>query len=272
MGQIRAEKLTLGYSRKKVIESIDLNVSKGEFLSIIGPSGVGKSTLLMGLNATTSIIDGRLQVLDTDLGSIRNQQLKALRARIGVIFQGYNLVARLSVLDNIASGMLHRKPLLPALIRHYSNEQYEEIYEYMKVVGIEQEALSRCDRLSGGQKQRVAIARAIAQRPEIILADEPISSLDPVSARRVMETLKNANEKYGITVVSNLHQLDYAREFCSRVIGLNNGRIVYDGPPEQLCPSMISLIYHKEQPESPASDCVCAPFIPASVQAAVCQA
>ena len=272
MGQIRAENLTLGYNRKKVIENIDLSVGKGEFLSIIGPSGVGKSTLLMGLNATTSIIGGRLQVLGTDLGSIRNHQLKALRARIGVIFQGYNLVARLNVLDNIASGMLHRKPLLPALIRHYSDEQYEEIYEYMKVVGIEHEALSRCDRLSGGQKQRVAIARAIAQQPEMILADEPISSLDPVSARRVMETLRDANDKYGITIVSNLHQLDYAREFCSRVIGLNGGRIVYDGPPEGLCPSMVSLIYHKGQPETLASDCVCAPFVPASVQAAVCQA
>ena len=272
MGQIRAERLTLGYSRKKVIEDIDLTIRKGEFLSIIGPSGVGKSTLLMALNATTAIIDGRLQVLDSDLGSIRNQQLKALRARIGVIFQGYNLVARLSVLDNIASGMLHRKPLLPALIRHYSDEQYDEIYEYMKVVGIEQEALSRCDRLSGGQKQRVAIARAIAQQPEIILADEPISSLDPVSARRVMETLRDANQRYGITIVSNLHQLDYAREFCSRVIGLNGGRIVYDGPPEELCPAMIALIYHKEQPEAPASDCLCAPFVPASVQASVCQA
>ncbi len=272
MGHIQAKKLTLGYSRKKVIQGIDLTIKKGEFLSIIGPSGVGKSTLLMGLNATTAIIDGGLKVLGSNLGTIGHHELKALRAKIGVIFQGFNLVSRLSVFDNIASGMLHRKPLLSSLFRHYSHQQYEEIYEYMKVVGIEQEALSRCDRLSGGQKQRVAIARAIAQRPEIILADEPISSLDPVSARRVMETLKNANEKYGITVVSNLHQLDYAREFCSRIIGLNGGRIVYDGPPDQLCASIISLIYHKEQPEPLVSDCFCAPFIPASVQAAVCRA
>jgi phosphonate transport system ATP-binding protein len=118
----------------------------------------------------------------------------------------------------------------------------------------------------------VAIARAIAQRPEIILADEPISSLDPVSARCVMETLKNANEKYGITVVANLHQLDYAREFCSRVIGLNGGRIVYDGPPAKLCAATVTEIYHKEQPEPMAGDCSCLPFTPATLQTAVCRA
>ncbi len=271
MGHITAENLTLGYSRKRVIQGIDLTIRKGEFLSIIGPSGVGKSTLLMGLNATTSIIEGHLRVLGRDLGGIGQYELKALRARIGVIFQGFNLVSRLSVFDNIASGMLHRKPLLSALFKHYSHQQYDEIYEYMKVVGIEQEALSRCDRLSGGQKQRVAIARAIAQRPEIILADEPISSLDPVSARSVMETLRDANEKYGITVVSNLHQLDYAREFCSRVIGLNGGRIVYDGSPDQLTAGAVSQIYHKELSEQFTDDCVCSPFAPAPLQPAVCQ-
>lgn len=243
MEQIRAERLTLGYGRKEVVRGVDLTIGKGEFLSIIGPSGVGKSTFLMGINATTSILGGSLKVLGNDVGSIRHNDLKALRARLGVIFQGFNLVSRLSVLDNIASGMLHRKPLLSALFKHYTHQQYEELYEYMQVVGIEGEALSRCDRLSGGQKQRVAIARAIAQRPEIILADEPISSLDPVSARTVMETLRNANEKYGITVVANLHQLDYAREYCSRVIGLNAGRIVYDGPPAQLCQSTVEAIY-----------------------------
>jgi len=243
MEQICAKGLTLGYGRKEVVKGVDLTIGKGEFVSIIGPSGVGKSTLLMGINATTSILDGSLKVLGNDVGSIRHKELKALRARLGVIFQGFNLVSRLSVLDNIASGMLHRKPLLSALFKHYTRDQYAELYEYMKVVGIEGEALSRCDRLSGGQKQRVAIARAIAQRPEVILADEPISSLDPVSARTVLETLRNANERYGITVVANLHQLDYAREFCSRVIGLNAGRIIYDGPPSQLCQETVATIY-----------------------------
>ncbi|HIJ95895.1 MAG TPA: phosphonate ABC transporter ATP-binding protein [Desulfuromonadales bacterium] len=243
MEQIRAEKLVLGYGSKEVVRNVNFTINKGEFLSIIGPSGVGKSTLLMGVNATTSILSGQLQVLGKDLNAIGHRELKVLRSRIGVIFQGFNLVSRLSVLDNIASGMLHRKPLFAALIKHYSKQQYEEIYEYMKVVGIEAEALSRCDRLSGGQKQRVAIARAIAQHPEIILADEPISSLDPVSARTVLDTLRNANEKYGMTIIANLHQIDYAREYCNRVIGMNAGRIVYDGSPADLCQATIDQIY-----------------------------
>jgi len=269
MEQIRAERLTLGYGSKEVVKGVDLTIRKGEFLSIIGPSGVGKSTLLMGINATTSILGGSLQVLGNEVGTIRNGDLKTLRAKIGVIFQGFNLVSRLSVLDNIASGMLHRKPLLSALFKHYTHRQYEEIYEYMQVVGIEGEALSRCDRLSGGQKQRVAIARAIAQRPEIILADEPISSLDPVSARSVLETLQHANQKYGITVVANLHQLDYAREFCSRVIGMNAGRIVYDGPPAQLCQATVEAIYccptRQERQETNRQHF---PFSPAAASAA----
>jgi phosphonate transport system ATP-binding protein len=268
MEQIRAESLTLGYGRKEVVKEVALSIKKGEFLCVIGPSGVGKSTLLMGINATTTILGGSLKVLDKDLNSIRHGELKQLRARIGVIFQGFNLVSRLSVLDNIASGMLHRKTLVSSLIKHYTREQYEEIYEYMKVVGIEGEALSRCDRLSGGQKQRVAIARAIAQHPEIILADEPISSLDPVSARTVLETLKSANEKYGITVVANLHQLDYAREFCNRVIGMNGGRIVYDGPPSQLCQATVDRIYccgREDRENKPVRHY---PFSPAAASAA----
>jgi phosphonate transport system ATP-binding protein len=269
MEQIRAEQLTLGYGRKEVVKGIELTIRTGEFLCVIGPSGVGKSTLLMGLNATTSILGGSLNVLGSDVATIRHNELKRLRSRIGVIFQGFNLVSRLSVLDNIASGMLHRKPLLSALFKHYTHQQYEDLYEYMKVVGIEGEALSRCDRLSGGQKQRVAIARAIAQRPEIILADEPISSLDPVSARSVLETLRNANEKYGITVVANLHQLDYAREFCNRIIGMNDGRIVYDGLPERLCQATIDRIYCCARNRQPLSHTARHyPFSPAAASAA----
>ena len=245
--QIEARNLTLGYGMKQVVKQVDLQIKQGEFISIIGPSGVGKSTLLMGLNATTSILGGQLTVLGEDLGHITTGALKRLRARIGVIFQSYNLVARMSVLDNIASGMLQRKALFPALIKLYSRAEYEEIFEYMKVVGIEHEALSRCDRLSGGQRQRVAIARAVAQKPEVILADEPISSLDPISARRVMDTLRGANRRYGITVVANLHQLDYAREYCSRIIGMHGGRIIFDGPPAELGRDIIDEIYRGNQ-------------------------
>jgi phosphonate transport system ATP-binding protein len=268
MEHISAKKLTLGYGRKEVVKGVDLRVRKGEFIAIIGPSGVGKSTLLMGINATTSILGGNLTVMANDLSSIRNGGLKTLRAKIGVIFQGFNLVARLSVLDNIASGMLHRKTLFSAFFKHYTGHQYDEMYEYMKVVGIEEEALSRCDRLSGGQKQRVAIARALAQHPEIILADEPVSSLDPVSARSVLETLQNANEKYGITVLANLHQLDYAREFCGRVIGMNNGKIVFDGSPAELCQATVEHIYCCSPKDKEETNVLHYPFSPIAAPAA----
>lgn len=244
MVQIEARALALGYGQRVVLPDVNLHIRKGEFISIIGPSGAGKSTLLMSFNAGVNIFGGELHVLDEPVHQIANSSLKRLRARIGIIFQGFNLVKRLTVMDNIASGMLGRMYLLPTMIKYYTSRQYDRIWEYMRIVGIEDAALQRCDRLSGGQMQRVAIARALAQEPEIILADEPISSLDPVSARRVMDTLCAVNEKYGITVVSNLHQLDYARDCCTRILGVCGGKIVFDGPPAFLTDDIVHEIYN----------------------------
>jgi phosphonate transport system ATP-binding protein len=244
MNGISAENVKLGYGDRVVLEDVNLTVAKGEFISIIGPSGVGKSTLLMAINGNVKIFGGEMRVFDKNLHNIRNSALKDLRSRIGVIFQGYNLVKRSSVLDNIAGGMLRKMNPLQAAVKYYRHDQYVQIYEYMRAVNLEGEALQRCDRLSGGQMQRVAIARALAQDPEVILADEPISSLDPVSAKGVMDTLQRINRQYGLTVIANLHQLDYARRYCNRVIGMNGGRIVYDGKPEGLDNDTIADIYH----------------------------
>lgn len=252
---VEGRRLSLGYGSRIVLSDVDLTIRRGEFVGIIGPSGAGKTTLLMALNATTRILGGSLRVLGAHVEGISPMVMKRLRARIGVIFQGYNLVPRLSVLDNVASGMLARTGVVAALVKFYTESQYREIHEYLKLVGLEDEALSRCDRLSGGQKQRVAIARALAQRPELLLADEPISSLDPVSAARVMETLGNANLTYGITVVANLHQLEHARAHCTRVLGVRGGRIVHDGPPASLTDAAIREIYRASQhPERPRLD------------------
>lgn len=264
MQQIQAKNLYLGYGHKQVIKGIDLTIKRGEFVSIIGPSGAGKSTLLMALNGTVSVLGGRLEVLGEDLGNISPHTLKQLRTRVGVIFQCCNLVPRLSVFDNIASGMLQRKSTLASAVKYYTSEQYAEIYQYMKTYGIEEQALQRCDRLSGGQKQRVAIARATAQQPQVILADEPISALDPVSARTVMETLQHANEKFGITVIANLHQLDYAREFSQRMIGIKDGEIVYDGSPQQITQAQVERIYRRPeagQPQEPNREKIYCPGV-----------
>ena len=264
MNQIEASQLSLGYGKKTVVRDINLTIRQGEFVSIIGPSGAGKSTLLMALNATVAVHEGTLAVLGENVNDLSPGRLKNLRSRIGVIFQSCNLVPRLTVFDNIASGMLQRKSTLAALLRYYTKAQYEEIYQYLKTFGIEEQALNRCDRLSGGQKQRVAIARATAQQPEIILADEPISSLDPVSARNVMETLRHANEKYGITVIANLHQLSYAREYSRRMIGIQQGRVLYDDVPEKLTDSLVNRIYRHPDTETqkePQQTPVCCPGI-----------
>jgi phosphonate transport system ATP-binding protein len=149
---------------------------------------------------------------------------------------------------------------LQAAVKYYRYDQYEHIYEYMRTVNLEGEALQRCDCLSGGQMQRVAIARALAQDPEVILADEPISSLDPVSAKGVMDTLLRINQQYGLTVIANLHQLEYAKRYCSRVIGMNGGRIVYDGKPEGLDRETVAGIYQGSRDNEPLFGVEGAPF------------
>lgn len=240
---ILIENANIGYGEKVVLHDFNLNVEKGEFIGIIGASGAGKSTLLSTLIGNVKIFDGSVKSLDFDIAKINKKEMMALRRRIGFIFQSFNLVDRMKVLDNIVSGMLPDISLHRALLKYYSKDTYEKSYEMLKVVGLAEKALDRCDQLSGGQRQRVAIARALAQSPDIILADEPVAALDPVSAENVMRTLTKVNSVFGVTVVTNLHQLEVAREYCRRVIGINAGRIVFDGKPEALTKKVVDAIY-----------------------------
>lgn len=237
------EKANIGYGDKTVLHNFNLNIEKGEFIGIIGSSGAGKSTLLSTLIGNVKIFDGKVNSLGYDISHIKKKEMMALRSRIGFIFQSFNLVDRMRVLDNIISGMLSSISLPRALLKYYNKESLEKSYEMLKVVGLTEKALDRCDQLSGGQRQRVAIARALAQSPDIILADEPVAALDPISAENVMRTLTKVNSLLGVTVVTNLHQLEVAREYCRRVIGINSGRIVFDGKPEELTDSVVSSIY-----------------------------
>lgn len=240
---IKMKKLTLGYKKEVILKDINLKVKKGEFIGIIGTSGAGKSTLLMSITGGIKVFDGSFEVLDFDLKNIKKKNLIKLREQVGVIFQGYNLVDRLSVLDNVVSGMLKDIPLSRAILKFYKDKELKKAKEYMDIVDITKHSLKRCDELSGGQRQRVAIARALAAEPKIILADEPVSALDPKSAKKVMEVLRKVNKTYGVTVIANLHHLEYAKEYCDRIIGVNNGEIVFDDNSEKLTDKLVEKIY-----------------------------
>jgi phosphonate transport system ATP-binding protein len=235
--------LTLGYKKEKILKDINLKVKKGEFIGIIGPSGAGKSTLLISITGGIKVFDGSFEVLTFDLHNIKKKNLIKLREQVGVIFQGYNLVDRLSVLDNVVSGMLKDIPLSRAILKLYKAKELKKAKEFMDIVDITKHSLKRCDELSGGQRQRVAIARALAAEPKIILADEPVSALDPKSAKKVMEVLRKVNKTYGVTVITNLHHLEYAKEYCDRIIGVNNGSIVFDDNSKKLTDKLVEKIY-----------------------------
>lgn len=244
---IEMKKLTLGYKKEKILNKIDLEIKKGEFVGIIGPSGAGKSTLLMSVVGGIKVFNGSFNVLGYDMDNIKKKNLISLREQVGIIFQGYNLVDRLSVLDNVVSGMLKDIPMPRAIIKYYREKEIKKVEKLMNIVDIQKHALKRCDELSGGQRQRVAIARALASEPKIILADEPISALDQKSATKVMNILQNVNKELNVTILANLHHLEVAREYCTRIIGVNKGNIVFDGKPSELTEKIVEKIYEGQE-------------------------
>ncbi len=237
--------VSIGYQHVPVLQNIDLQVDKGEFIGIIGLSGAGKSTLLKSMVGKTKILSGEYRVCNLPVHKSSKKGMKELRSRVGFIFQGYNLVNRLNVLHNVMSGMLKDISLMRSVIKFYNAAEFDHAYECMKLVGIEQLALKRSDELSGGERQRTAIARALVQNPELILADEPVAALDPKSAVTVMDILQNINRSFGVTVIANLHHLDLARRYCSRILGISEGGIIFDGSPAELCSQHVELVYRR---------------------------
>jgi phosphonate transport system ATP-binding protein len=231
----------------QALQDITLSIEEGEFVSVIGPSGAGKSTLLRCINRLVDATQGAIIFDGQDITKVAGKDLRNVRTKTGMIFQHYNLVNRLSVIENVLHGRLGYKSTISGAVGYYSESEKERAFNILDRLGLADQAYKRCDELSGGQKQRVGIARALMQEPRLILCDEPIASLDPNSARVIMDYLKDINKTMNITCILNLHQVDVALKYSGRIIGITAGRIVYDGPAEQLDKRKIHEIYQSEE-------------------------
>jgi phosphonate transport system ATP-binding protein len=229
----------------KALKNINLEINDSEFVIVVGPSGAGKSTLIRTINGFVKISEGELIVNNKNIKELNEKELRALRREIGMIFQNFNLVKRISVLRNVLIGRLGYVSTIRSIFNLFSKEDIELAFENLRRVGIEDKAYVRADQLSGGQQQRVAIARALTQKPKIILADEPVASLDPPTAKVVMDYLKKFNKELGITTIINLHDIDLVMEYGERVVGLRNGEIVYDGSVKNINEKTLKEIYGK---------------------------
>lgn len=231
------------------LAGVSFSVRKGEFVSVIGPSGAGKSTLLRCINRMIEVTGGEIYFDGIMSSKVKRKDLRKLRTKIGMIFQHYNLVDRLTVIENVLHGRLGYKSTLAGVLGRYSREEKMQAYGVVRFLGLNDQVYQRCDQLSGGQKQRVGIARALVQNPKMILCDEPIASLDPNASKIIMDHLKNVATQMGITMIVNLHQVNVALKYADRIIGVNQGRIVFDGPPDELTDGRIADIYGSESGE-----------------------
>ena len=241
---IRYKDVTVRYPNGTIgLDSVDLEIPDGQFVVVVGLSGAGKSTLIRTMNGLVPVTSGELEVAGRRVDGASKRQLRELRARVGMIFQSFNLVTRTTVLKNVLVGRLHATPTLPSLFGVYRKDDTELAFSALERVGIVEKAYTRASQLSGGQQQRVAIARVLAQQPQVLLADEPVASLDPPTANMVMRDLQRINRELGITTVVNLHFLDLARTYAQRIIGMRAGKIVFDGTPDEADDAVFASIY-----------------------------
>lgn len=231
----------------EALKGVSLEIKGNEQVAIIGPSGAGKSTLVQCINRLTEPTGGNVYLGDQELTKLKKDELRNARRRIGMIFQEYNLVDRLTVMENALSGRLGYVSTWDAFRRNFPEEDIEYAYETLDLVGMEEFADDRADELSGGQRQRVGIARALLQRPDILLADEPTSSLDPETSRIVMELLGDIAERENIPILINIHEVHLAEEHVDRIIGLTDGEVVFDGPADELDEDSKDVIYRGEE-------------------------
>ncbi|WP_234553618.1 phosphonate ABC transporter ATP-binding protein [Thermus caliditerrae] len=227
----------------QALSGVSVSIPQGDFVAIIGLSGAGKSTFLRTLNRLVEPTSGEIRVGGVEVTRLSRRELQAFRRRVGFIFQQFNLVQRLTVLENVLHGRLGYLPTWKGLLGLYREEDTALALEQIRRVGLQGKERARADQLSGGQQQRVAIARALAQEPELILADEPMASLDPRLSDVILGILKEYNQEKGVTVLVNIHVLELARRYARRVLAFNRGQLVFDGPVEDLTPEVERRVY-----------------------------
>lgn len=238
---LRFERVSKDYPNGvHALKEVSFEMREGEFISVIGPSGSGKSTVLRLINHLIPITSGKIYLDGEEVSAQKGKKLRRLRRKVGMIFQNYNLVYSLSVLQNVLHGCLGYMSGIKGILGMYTEADKLAL---LKELGMEQFCYNRASDLSGGQKQRVGIARAVMQQPKLLLCDEPIASLDPSSAKTIMDLLKDMAKKRNIACIVNLHQLDVALAYSTRIIGLSKGEVVFDGPPELLTDGIIERIY-----------------------------
>ena len=226
-----------------ILDGIDLAVRRGEFVVVLGRSGAGKTTLLRTINRLVEPTAGTIRVEGREVTAAPPAALREIRRRIGMIFQQFNLVRRVSVMENVLAGRLGYVPTFPSLVARFPSEDRDRALDCLAQVGLAHLAERRADTLSGGEQQRVAIARALAQAPAVILADEPTASLDPQLTGSIMDLLRRINAERGITLVVSQHQLETALTYAGRLVGLRHGRIIFDGMPGDVTPDVVRAIY-----------------------------
>lgn len=231
----------------KALKNVNLKIEQGEFVAIIGLSGAGKSTILRCINRMHDVQEGSVIVDDVDVNTLHGKELRKFRRKVGMIFQSFNLVSRSTAIKNVLTANVPDMPFIKVLLGIFSKQQKMDALKALDKVGILDKAYTRCDQLSGGQQQRVALARTLNQNPKIILADEPVASLDPITAKQVMEDFVRINKEYNISILLNIHHIDLALKYCDRVLGVRAGEIVFDGPANTITQEQIDFVYNGEK-------------------------
>lgn len=244
---LRIEKLVKRYpTGDHALRGVNLTVTEGEVVALIGPSGAGKSTLIRCVNRLVEPTSGKVWLRDTEITALNPRQLRQARRRIGMIFQEYALVERLTVMENVLSGRLGYVNFWQSWFRRFPQRDIDQAFALLERVGLIDFVDKRADALSGGQRQRVGIARALIQSPEMLLVDEPTASLDPKTSRQIMRLITELARERGLAVIINIHDVPLAQLFVKRIVGLRAGEVVYDGPPEGLTPERLTDIYGAE--------------------------